>query len=134
VIGDVRETRVLDRARGLDSRANRVRTLACARSGHLVERHARDVDVQVDAIEQRSRKFRDVACDGRVVAAAIVRARAAKSARARIHRRQEREARGVRERSGGARDRDRALFDRLAHHFKRAARAFRKFVEGRISG
>ena len=121
--------RVLQRPSRFDASADRRRRFARGAREHLVELHARDVDVQVDAVEERPRELGDVLGDGGVVAAAIARAHAAKAAGARVHRGDQREACGIGEGAGGARDRDGPLLERLAHHFERRARELRQLVE-----
>ena len=116
-------------ARRDDALANRARTFAAVAAHHIVERHARDFDLQIDAVEQRSRELADVLCDHCVVAAAFRAARAAIAARTRIHRRDELKARRIRERSGSARNGHRAFLERLPHHLDRAARELGQLVE-----
>src|ERR1700704_4407171 len=83
----------------------------------------------VDAVEQWSRDFRNVALDHRLCAVAFAGAVVVKSAGTGIHRGGEHEARGKGQRHGGPRDADSTVLKRLAHDFKDVAREFRKFVE-----
>jgi hypothetical protein len=85
--------------------------------------------VQVDAVEQRAGELGEILLHGQVVAAAVAAAHAAKPARTRVHRRDEREPRGKRVRSGRARDRHCAFFERLAQHFERRARELAELIK-----
>ena len=85
--------------------------------------------MNVDAVEQRPGNFRDVALDLRRRAVALARGIAEESARARIHRRGQHEARRKSDRQRRARDRHAAVFERLAHHFEHVALKFRQLVE-----
>ena len=60
---------------------------------------------------------------------ALARAVVEESAGAGIHRRRQHEARGKRQRHGGARDGDSAVFQRLAHDFQHVAGELRQFIE-----
>jgi hypothetical protein len=62
---DVRapETLSLDLARRLDPLANRFGRFDCDRRGDLVARQCGDLDLQVDAVEQRTGNFREIPRD-----------------------------------------------------------------------
>ena len=120
---------VLQRSSSFDALAYVCRRLARRSRYHFVERHRGHIDVQVDAIEKRSRQLSDVACDGGVVATAVARPITSEAARTRIHRCDERESRRIHERSGRTRDGYGTFFERLAHHFERRTREFGEFVE-----
>src|ERR1700693_1634120 len=83
-VGPLAEFRValmLHGSRSLDARADRRRRLARRARDDFVERNARDLDVQIDPVEQRTREFRNVPRHRRVVAAAVARPRSTESAR-----------------------------------------------------
>ena len=117
-------------ARDEDALANVRRALAAFVADHVVEGNARDLDLQIDAVEQRPGEFADVLRHCSVVAAAFGAARSAIAARARIHRGDELKARRIRKRSGGARDRDAMPSSNgWRMHLDRAARELGEFVE-----
>ena len=129
--GDARRarTRRLPAARVFHPRSDRCRRVCRTALQQLVERHPRHRDVQVDAVQQRAGQFCEIFLHRRVVTAAVAAAVATEAARTRIHRRDQREARGKRQRSGGARDRHGAFFERLAQNLERRAREFAELVE-----
>src|SRR5439155_8677761 len=86
-----------------------------------LEGYTRDVHAQVDAIEQRPRELAAIPLDLLRKTRAFALGVAPKSARARIHRRDETEARRVRGCASGARDRAGVLPHRLAERGEHAA-------------
>src|SRR5437667_2637779 len=76
---------------------------------------------QVDAVEQRPRELAAIPLDLLRKTRAFALGVAPKSARARIHRRDENEPRRVRRCASGARDRDGVLLQRLAERVEHAA-------------
>ena len=85
--------------------------------------------MNVDAVEQRPGDFRNVALDHRRCAVALAGSVVVESARAGVHGRRKHKTRREGQRHGRPRDADRAVFERLAHHFKHVAREFGKLVE-----
>ena len=100
----------------------------CA-AAQLLILHGRNLDVDVDAVEQRPGDLRDVALDHRRRAHALARLVVEIAARTRIHGGDEHEAGGKAERHGGARDGDRVVFQRLAHHLQHVARKLGQLVQ-----
>jgi len=122
------EAGMLQRAGGQDAGTDLGRPLGGGASAQLFILHGRDFDVDVDAVEQRARDFRDVALDhGRgthAVAGFVVEV----AAGAGVHGCGEHEARGEAERHGGAGYGDGAVFERLAQDFEDVAGEFRQLV------
>ena len=54
------KTPALPLACGEDALPNRGGFLAALRAHHVVERHARDLDLEIDAVEQRAGEFGDI--------------------------------------------------------------------------
>ena len=86
-----------------------------------LEGHTRNVHAQVDAVEQWPRELAAIPLDLLRKTRAFALGVAPKSARARIHRRDENEPRRVRRCASGARDRDGVLLQRLAERVEHAA-------------
>ena len=89
----------------------------------------RNFDVQIDAIEQRSAHFAQVALDDRAGAAAFARRIGEVSAGARIHGGDQNEVGGKGQRHVGARQRDRGFFQRLAQHLQNVARELGQLIQ-----
>src|SRR5436309_1922288 len=83
-------------------------------------------------VQQRSGDFAQVARYDSRRAPALPRRIAIEPARARIHRRHQHEGCGKTQRLIRPRDRDRAIFERLAHHLQHIARELGKLIEKEI--
>ena len=124
------ESLQLNRSRLVDaSRESTLEALAGVFAGELLIAQAGDFDLDIDAIEQRAGDFRAVALDLQRRADAFLLRIGKKSADARIHRRDQHEARGIIDRTHGARDGNVAIFQRLAHDFENVAAKLRQLVE-----
>ena len=119
----------LNLARSQDASADARGAFDFAVAAQFFVFHRRDFDVDVDAVEQRARNFRDVALNLRGRAVAFARGIAEESARARIHRGSEHEARRKRDGKRGTSDGHAAFFERLAHHFQDVALELRQLVK-----
>src|SRR5271156_6208707 len=91
--------------------------------------HGRNFDVDVNAIQQRTGNFRNVALDLHRRAVAFALGVSEKSAGTGIHGGGQHEARRKIHGERCARDGDVAVFQRLAHHFQHVALKFRQLVE-----
>src|SRR5687768_783757 len=108
--------------------------LAAALVGQSCGRERGHLDVQVDAIEQWPRHTADVALDlGRATDAAP-RPGPEMAAWTRIHRRDEHDARGVRQRDARAANDDPAILEWLAKRFQRVAPELRQLIEEQHAG
>ena len=87
------------------------------------------MNAQVDAIQQRPGEARVIAVDGIRQTRALFGGIAGVPARTRIHRRDEREARGIGRGRSRARDRDRPFLEWFAERLENGGREFRKLVE-----
>src|SRR6185295_19937290 len=116
---------MLKRARSADASADRGARLAFRAPGNLLRWHRRDFDMNVDAIQQRSRDAPPVACYliGRAATSTAVVPK--KAARARIHRGDELKARRKVRLARCARDGDTTRFQRLAQHLENVAAELR---------
>ncbi len=85
--------------------------------------------MNVNAVEERPRYFRNVALDHRRGAVAIARGIAEIAARAGIHGGSQHEPRWKRHRGGCARNRHRAILERLPEHFQDIPLELRKLIE-----
>jgi hypothetical protein len=119
----------LDVARLIDALANRLRGFPGVTAGEILVANRRHFDLNVDAIEERSGDARAIALDLERRADAFFLRIGKKAARARVHRRDEHDGRGIIDRAEGAGDGDVAVFERLAHHFEHVAPELRQFVE-----
>jgi len=99
------------------------------RTRELLDRRRRQLEPEVDAIEQRARDAAPVAEHLARRTAAGDQRMAAVAARARVHRAHELEARGQLETSTRARDHDAAGLERLAQRLQRLAPELRQLVE-----
>ena len=119
----------LELASAHDSLAN-VGGVSRARSGaKLFIVHRGHIDMDVDAVKQRSGNLRHVALNHRRSAMALAAAVVEISAGTRVHRGSQHEAGRKGERHGGAGDANGAVFERLAHDFQDIAGELRKFVQ-----
>jgi hypothetical protein len=116
-------------ARGHHPAANLRRALGRRRAAQLLILHRRNLDVNVDAVEQRAGDFGHVALDHGRRAHALARLVVEVAAGAGIHGRRQHEARRKAERHGGARDGHRVIFERLAHDLEHVARKLRQLVQ-----
>ena len=116
-------------AGGQHAGANVGRALGRRAAAQLLVLNGRNLDVNVDAVEQRPGDFGHVALDHGRGAHALARLVVEVAARAGIHGRGQHEARRKTERHGGAGDGDRVIFQRLAHHFEHVARELGQLVE-----
>ena len=91
--------------------------------------HRRHFDVEIDAIEQRPGNALPITLHLHRTATAFAFQIAEVSARAGVHRRDEHELGRERDRAGRARNRNPAVFQRLAHHFESRAFELRQLVE-----
>ena len=105
------------------------RTFRLVGRTHFFVVHGGDIDVNVDAIHERTGNLGDVALDHRRGALAIAGAVIVESARAGIHGGGQHKARGKRERHGGAGNRDRAILKWLPQDFEHVAGKLGEFVE-----
>src|ERR1044072_7288901 len=85
--------------------------------------------MKVDAIEQWAGKPGAIPLDVVLRANAHARGIASEAARARVHRRDEHEASGVRDRCLRARDDDATVLERLTQGFERVTRKLEQLVE-----
>jgi len=100
-----------------------------ARAGDVAIFDGWNFDVEIDAVEQRSGNSLAITLDLDRTAAAFAFQIAEVSARAWIHRGHEHELGRKCDAAGGARDRDFAVFERLAHDFERGAFKLGELVE-----
>ena len=91
--------------------------------------HCWNFYVKIDAVEQRSAHFAQVALNDRASAAAFARRIREIAARARIHGGDQNEVGRERKRHVGAGEGDRRFFERLAQHLENVARKFRQFIQ-----
>jgi len=115
-------------AGGDDAGANRGGGLAGFAAAQLCERDGTDVDVEVDAIEERAGEALPVTLDCAGAAGAFAGARVEPAARARVGRGDEQERGGELEGAVDAIDRDGALLE-LAQSLDRRARELGELVE-----
>ena len=102
----------------------------CARlAQQLVEIDGLDLDLQVDAVEQRARNFAHVVGALVLVADAFFLGVPIVPARARIHARHEHKRRGILRRIFCPTDTDNPVLQRLAHHFQNGAIELRQFIQ-----
>ena len=104
------------------ARCHRCRSAGC-------RRRLRHRDPQVDPVAQRTGEAREVAARGSVLAGALPLPRAAPTARARVERRQQREAGRHGERAVHPRDRDAPALQRLAQGVERVGAELQRLVE-----
>src|SRR5690606_26214419 len=97
--------------------------------GELAKGDAWHVSEQVDTVEQRPGDAALVARHGCLRARAGPRGVAVVTARARVHRRDQEEARGERYRAAGARDRERTGLQRLTHRLECVRGELRELVQ-----
>src|SRR5438874_2370712 len=95
----------------------------------LLRSEGRSFDVQIDAIEQRTRDPSAVAANVGGGASTLAAGVREEPTRARVHRRDEKERRGKRKRGLRPTDRDPALLHRLAKHLEHVARELGELVE-----
>lgn len=119
----------LDEAGGGDALADGGARLAGGGRGELVEWHGEYLDLQVDAVEQRSRNAVHVLLHGAWGAGAFLGGMIIVAARAGVHRGDEHEAGGVVDGVARTRDGDVAVFERLAHDLEHLSRKFGELVE-----
>ena len=105
-----------------DALADRGGTFLGAFAGDVAVFDGRHFDVQIDAIEQRAGDALTIALDLHRAATAFAFQIAEIAARTGIHRRDQHELGGKRHAARRARNRDPAVFERLAHYFQ--CRAF----------
>src|SRR6202020_968194 len=86
-------------------------------AAQLLILHRGDLDMNVDAIEQRPGDFGDIALNHGRRAHALAGLVVEVSAWTWVHGRRQHKSRRESERHGGARDSDRVILERLAHHF-----------------
>ena len=91
--------------------------------------HRRNLDVQIDAIEQRAGHAGQVSLDQRRRARAVVQNVSIIAALAGIHCRGQHEAGGKRQRHCSAGNRHFAVLERLAQHVQHMAVEFRQFIQ-----
>ena len=113
------ETLSLPLARSHDAVADRGRAFLRALTGNVSIFDGRHFDVQIDAIEQRSRDSLTITLYLNRTATAFSFQIAKVAARARIHCCNEHEFRWKSDTASGARHRDFSILERLAHHFQR---------------
>ena len=119
-------------ARGAHALRHLRRRLAVGQRHQLRRRDRRHLDLQVDAVEQRAGQPRLVTRDrvGRAAAGPAGGGEGAeKAAGARVHRRDQLEARRERRLARGTRNGDAAVLQRLAQRLQCGARKLRQFVE-----
>lgn len=112
------QSRALQLSSGLDPGADGGGGFAVDRVGEILVRHAGHLDMQVDAVEQRTGEAGAVALQHRRGAGAFAQAVAEETAVAGIHCRHQHEIGGIGKAGGGATDADLAVFERLAQHFQ----------------
>ena len=115
------EALVLERAGRVDPRADRRGALRRFAGIELFEFDGRDLDVQVQPVQQRAGDPGEVAGDRLRRAGAAPRGMPEIAAGARVHRRDEHGGARVADGPADAGDRHGAVFDRLAQHLHRAA-------------
>ena len=102
----------------------------CARlAQQLVEIDGLDLDLQVDAVEQRARNLAHIMRALVLVADALLRGVPIVPARAWIHRGHEHERRGVFGRILGSANGNHPVLQRLPHHLKHTSIEFRQFIQ-----
>jgi hypothetical protein len=112
-----------------DALANRGRIFGLVGGAHLFIVHGGDVDMDIDAVHERTGDFRDVALDHGRGALAVAGAVVVETAGARVHGGGEHEARGESEGPAGAGDAHSGIFKRLAQDFEDVARELGQFVK-----
>jgi hypothetical protein len=91
--------------------------------------HRRDINMDVDAVEQRPGDLGDITLDHGLRAMTFARLVVEEPARTRIHGRGEHEARRKCQRHSGTCNRDVSVFQGLAHNFQNVARKFGKLIQ-----
>ena len=116
-------------ARARHARGDRGARLGRAGPDQVARRHRRHLDAEVDAVEQRAGDARlVVGCAARAARAAVARL-AGHAAAARVHRRDQLDARRIGDAVVGARDHAFAGLERLAQRIEHLRRELRKLVE-----
>ena len=123
--GFVLKAALLQHPRGDDALADSGAGLSWGLGRHLVEIDGLDLDLQVDAVEQRARNLAHVVGALVLVADALFLGVSVVPARARIHRSHQHERGGVFGRIFCSTDTDNPVLQRLAHHFQNGAIKFR---------
>ncbi len=127
-VGDSGEAVALDLPGAHDALTDFGRRFAIAGAGEFTDANGGDVDVQVDAIEQRAADSRQILLDHRRRAGAFLARVLQISAWTGVHRTDQQKLRGKTQRSRRARNGHNAVFQRLAQHFKRLTWKFGHFV------
>ncbi len=109
--------------------AHRLRCLARPVAAQFHVRHCRDFNVNVNAVEQRAADLAQITLYRSGVAPAFARGIAVEPARARIHGRDQHEARGETKRHVRSRNGDRTFFEWLPQQLENVARKLWKFVQ-----
>jgi len=123
--GFVLEAAFLEHPRGDDALTDGGRGLAWGLGRHLVKIDGLDLDLQVDAVEQRARNLAHVVGALVLVADAFLLGMPIVPARTRIHRRNEHERGGVFGAVFCPTDTYNPVFQRLTHHLQNGAIEFR---------
>lgn len=122
------ETPVLSSPRVHDLGAHRFAAGAVSFVGQFFVGDGRNFDMDVDPVEQRSADFPHVALDLRNRAMTFAPRVVAIAAGAGVQRGNEHEIGGKCRAIQGPRNGDRSVFQRLPHHFQRAAVELREFI------
>ena len=123
------KSRLLAFTRTNDPVANLARNFLHAFAGHVAIFDGRNLDVQIDAIEQRTGDALSITLHLERAATAFAFQIAEISARTRIHGGDQHELGGKSHAARGARDGDFPVLERLAHHFQCRSFEFRQLIE-----